>query len=116
MPAITATDMTDAGAVDVFITTLDGSTDSLVYNPGKAPVLVLNNVTAGSLSPVIDGAGATAHVCKGVGEIDLTGGYEVGAIAAGESVAIRLKSIEAYLKGAIDIASGTGIEAQLLEF
>lgn len=116
MPTIAATDMTGAGAVDVTVTTLDGATDAFTYNPGKAPVLVLNNVTAGSLSPVIDGDGATTHVCPGVGEIDLTGGYEVGAIAAGESVAIRLKSIEAYLKGDIDVTDGTGIEAQLLEF
>lgn len=116
MPAITATDMTAVGAVDVTITTLDGSTDTLTYNPGKAPVLVLNNVTAGSLSPVIDGDGATTHVCAGVGTVDVSGGFAVGSIAAGDSVAIRLKSVEAYLKGTIDITSGTGIEAQLLEF
>lgn len=116
MATITATDMTALGAVAVTVTTLDGSSDTFTYNPGKAPILVLNNVTAGALSPVIDGAAGTTYDCSGLGSVDVSGGYAVGSIAAGDTVAIRLKTIEAYLKGAIGITSATGIEAQLLEF
>lgn len=116
MATITATDMTAVGAVDAVITTLDGTDDTFSYNPGKDPVLVLTNNTAGAISPTITGSAATTVNCDGVGEIDVSTGFAVGSIADGDSTAIRLKSIEAYLKGTIDISSGTGLDAQLLEF
>lgn len=116
MATITPTDMKAAGAVDTTTTTLDGSSDTFAYNPGKEPVLIFNNTTAGAISPVITGSGATEYVCEGVGPIDLSGGFNVGSIAAGASVTIRLRSIDHWLRGTIDITSGTDLEAQLLEF
>lgn len=117
MASITPTNMiAAAGTVSVTETTLTG-TDDFVYSSAKKPILILRNPTAGSLSPVIDGDAASAnHKVVGVGSIDLTGGYAVGAIAAGASVSIKLSTIEKYLVGTIALTAGGGLVATLLEF
>lgn len=115
MPAITATDVYATGVVTVTETTLNGSTDTLTYNTGRRAVLVLRNATAGALTPVIDGDGATTVHVPGVGSVDLSGGYSVGSIAAGAVKSIYLDSISEYLAGDISITGGTGIIATLLE-
>lgn len=115
MPAITATAIKGSAVATVARTTLNG-TDSFVYNGNKRPVLLLKNPTGGAISPVIDGADAdAAYAVPGVGEQDLTGGYAVGAIAAGAEARINLEDISAYLQGTIAINSGSGLEAALLE-
>jgi hypothetical protein len=114
MPAITATPLTGLGKRAVTETTLNG-TDSLVYDQSKTPILVLRNPTAGALSPVIDGNGGTTVNVNGIGVVDVSGGYAVGAIAAGEAVAIPLVTIREYLQGTIAITGGTGLVASLLE-
>lgn len=97
------------------MTTL-GASDTFVYNANTKPVLYLNNVTAGALTPNIDGDGGTTHPCSGIGDIDVSGGLTLASIGAGATVAIPLNSISAYLKGTITVTGGTGIEASLLEF
>jgi hypothetical protein len=114
MPAITATRI-GFGSKTVTETTLNG-TDSLTYNEAANPVLILRNPTAGALTPVIDGDGATTVADYGLGRVDVSTGYSVGSIAAGGVAAIRLNTIKDYLKGAIAVNSGTGLVAQLLEF
>lgn len=114
MPAITATELKGLGTIAVTETTLDGS-DSLVYDASKEQVLILRNPTSGAISPVIDGnASSNAFGVDGVGSLDLTGGYQVGSIAAGAVKAIRLSTIRHYLEGTIAINSGTGLVAVLL--
>lgn len=117
MPAITASSIQGSGDKAVTVTTLDGSTDTLSYNPGRNPILILNNVTGGSLSPNIVGDAADASFpVQGVGEIDLSTGFDLAAIAAGEVVAVPLNSIGKYLAGtSVTVSGGTGIEASLLE-
>jgi hypothetical protein len=115
MPAITATDMTGAGKRAVTVTTLNG-TDSLTYTADKAPVLILRNDTGSPVSPVIEGADATTEAVAGIGAVDVSGGYAVGSIADGAEVAVPLRSIAAYLVGAVTITSGSGLDAVLLEF
>lgn len=115
MPAITATKVNAAGTNAITLTTLDGATDSLVYDESKTQVLVLQNATAGALTPVIDGAGGTTVNAPGVGSVDVSAGYSVGSIAAGAQKAIVLSTISAYLQGVIAITGGTGIVAMLLE-
>lgn len=115
MATITPTDMTGSGDRSVTVTTL-GASDTFTYNSTKKPVLVLNNVTAGALTPNIDGDGATTVQCTGVGTIDVSGGFDVSSVAAGETVAIPLNSISAYLSGTIALTGADGMEAQLLEF
>lgn len=115
MAAIAATNMQGAGSRAVTVTTL-GASDTLVYNPDKSPVLILNNVTAGALTPNIDGAGGTTTPVAGVGSVDVSGGYTTPSIAAGAVHAIPLASIAKYLQGVITVTGGDGIEASLLEF
>lgn len=92
------------------------ASDTFTYKAGQWQILILRNGTAGSLTPIIDGAGATTIPVQGVGSVDVSAGYSVGAIAAGAQVAIPLDTIQAYLVGVIAITGGTGLSASLLEF
>ena len=116
MATIVSTLMTGTGARNVTQTTLTGTADTFTYVSSARPILVLFNDTGGSLSPVIDGDGATSVQVPTVGSVDVSGGYAVGSIAAGESKAIPLDTISAYLSGTIAITTGTGLVASLLHF
>lgn len=115
MATITPTDMTGLGARAVTITTL-GASDTFVFTRAKAPILILNNVTGGGLTPKIDGDGGTVVPVDGIGDVDVSAGLTLASIGAGDSVAIPLNTISGYLSGTIAVTGGTGIEAQLLEF
>lgn len=115
MAEITATTMTGTGGRAVTVTTL-GASDTLTYSSAKEPVLILNNVTGGALTPNIDGDGSTTIEVAGYGSLDVSAGYTTSSIGAGASLAIPLSTISAYLKGTITVTGGDGIEAQLLEF
>jgi len=115
MASITATDISGTGTKTVTVTTLDGSSDTFVYNESKLPQLIMHNPTGSPISPVIDGDGATTVTVPGVGSVSVSGGYSVGSIAASATVYINLYDIRKYLSGTIDITSGTGLECQLLE-
>lgn len=117
MATIAATNMQGTGQRAVTLITLTGTADTFTYKESTRPVLIMRNATAGALSPVIDGAGATTVSVPGVTQaLDVSGGYAVGSIAAGAAVAIPLYSIREYLKGAIAITGGTGLVCSLLEF
>lgn len=111
MATITATSLSGSGSRAVTVTTL-GASDTFVYVPGS--ILVLNNVTAGALTPNIDGDGGSTVPVRGVGSVDVSGGYDVPSIGAGSSAAIPLDTIAKYLQGTIAVTGGDGIEAQLL--
>jgi hypothetical protein len=115
MATITPTAMTGSGARVVAVTTL-GASDTFVYTKSKKPVLVLDNVTAGALTPNIDGAGGSTVPVAGVGSVSVASGLTLASIAAGAKVAIPLESIEAYLQGVIALTGGTGIKASILEY
>ncbi len=114
MAAITATSMAGLGVRAVTITTL-GASDTLTYDATKVQTLIFNNVTAGALTPKIDGDGGTTVNVDGLGSIDVSAGLTLASIAAGDSVAVRLKTISGYVAGVVTVTGGTGIEAQLLE-
>jgi hypothetical protein len=111
MPLIVATSKAANGAIPVTETTLDGS-DSLIYTRGGE--LTLRNPTGGALSPVIDGDGGGNLNVDGLGVVDLSAGYALGSIAAGDVITVKLDTIKAYLAGAIAINSGTALIATLL--
>lgn len=115
MATIVATSMQGAGKRAVTMTTMTAS-DTLTYKAGQGQILILRNGTAGALTPIIDGAGATTVPVQGIGSVDVSTGYSVGSIAAGAQVAIPLDTISAYLVGVITITGGTGLSASLLEF
>lgn len=115
MATIVATSIQGAGKRAVTQTTMTAS-DTFTYKSGQGQILILRNGTAGSLTPVIDGAGSTTFPVQGIGSVDVSTGYSVGSIAAGAQVAIPLDTIRAYLVGVIAITGGTGLSASLLEF
>ena len=114
MAAITSTSMGGSGARVVTRTTL-GSSDTFTYNAHANPILILDNVTGGALTPNIDGAGGSTVPVKGVGSVSVASGLTLASIASGACVAIPLTSISAYLQGVITITDGSGIKATLLE-
>lgn len=114
MPAITKSTVTGLN-FDVTETTLDG-TDSLEHTSGKGELLILRNGTASPITPTIVGADASTVFVPSIGNVDVSGGYSPGAIAAGSVVTIRLDAISGYLTGDISITSGTGLDAQILTF
>ena len=116
MATIVATNANQNGTVAVTETTLTGTLDTFTYRSGVDQTLILRNATAGALSPVIDGDGATTLAVAGVGTIDISTGFAVGSIAAGEVKSIKTDSIARYLVGAISITTGTGLVATLLEY
>lgn len=116
MPALTATSTLGVGSRSVSRVTLGASGNTLTYRQGFGDILQLINTTAGALSPVIVGAGATTTDINGLGTVTVSAGYAVGSIPATTGqVMIPLDSIGQYLKGAIDITSGTGLIANVIQ-
>jgi hypothetical protein len=116
MATIVKTSMAGNGVRTMTETTLTGTADTFTYTPARRAILVLRNPTGGALTPIIDGAGGTTVPVAGVGNVDVSGGYAVGSIPAGQSRVIPLDTISEYLKGAIAITGGTGLVASLLEY
>lgn len=114
MPAIVATSMAKGKPRASTRTTLGASGNSIAFTPGAGQVLVLHNPTGGSLTPTITGSASVATELDGAGEINFAAGLSLGAIAAGAQLVVHLDSIAQYLKGTIDITSGTGLVATLL--
>lgn len=115
MADIVKTSVTGSGQKAVTVTTL-GASDTLVFKDGVDASLVLNNVTAGALTPLIQGADAITENCKGLLPFDTSVGLTLTSIGIGDTVIIPLDSISAYLKGIVTVTGGDGIEAQLLEY
>jgi hypothetical protein len=95
------------------VTTL-GSSDTLVYKRGAGQILVLDNVTAGALTPKIDGADGTTIQVPGSVPVDVSAGYTLPSIGAGARAAVPLDSIWAFLQGVVTVTGGSGIKAVLL--
>lgn len=113
MAVITATSMTGSGSRALAVTTL-GSSDTLTYTKGA--ILILDNVTAGALTPLLDGADGTTVQVAGIGSVSVAAGYTVPSIAAGARAVIPLDTISAYLQGVVTVTGGSGIKASLLTF
>lgn len=116
MATITATNMQGSGIKAVTEVTLTGTSDTFTYTASSNPVLIIRNPTGGGITALIDGSGATTVAVGGVGNVDISGGYSTGAIAAGACKAIELSTISKYLAGTIAITGGTGLVCSLLEF
>lgn len=112
MPAIVATSLAQGGVRTSTRTTLGSSGNTFTYVPGS--VLILHNATGGSLTPTIDGDGGTSAFAMGFGTITVSSGLSLGAIASGAQILVPLDDIAQYLKGTVDITSGSGLVATLL--
>jgi len=114
MAVIAKTSVRPSGAVTVTRTTLTSS-DTFVYDASRDPVLILDNVTAGALTPNIDGDGGTTVNTPNLGSVSVASGLTLASIPAGVCVSIRLSTISSYLQGTVTITGGTGIRASILE-
>lgn len=114
MSLIVPTTVSAVGATVVNTTTM-AATSTLTYERDLNPVLILRNGTAGPLTVNIRGNNANSATVSGIGPVSLTGGFSTGAIAAGATVAIPLRTIERWLEGTVvNLTGGTGISAQLI--
>lgn len=111
MPLIVATSMQGTGQRALTETTCTAS-DTITYEAGD--ILIFRNPTGGSLSPIIDGAAGSTWPVDGLGDVNISAGYAVGAIAAGQARVIPLDTIRAYLQGVITITGATGLVASML--
>lgn len=111
MATITGTTLQGSGSRVVTSTTL-GASDTFTFNDGD--ILLIQNDTAGAITPNIVGDEAANVSVPGVGNVDVSGGYDVPSIADGAEVAIPLSSISKYLKGTITLTGADGAEAKLL--
>ena len=111
MAVIASTNLSGPGDRELNVTTL-GESDTLTYTDGA--VLIINNVTVGTITPVITGADASTVPVPGVGEVDVSGGFTLSAILAGEQAVIPLNAIRNYLVGVTTVTAADGAEAALL--
>jgi len=114
MATIAPTNVSGSGVVSVTETIL-GASDTFIFKRNKRQKLILRNDTVGALTPNIDGDGSSDVGIDGIGSIDVSGGFDVGSMAADEVVSINTDSIREYLKGTIEITGGTGLVAILME-
>ncbi|HEV8077509.1 MAG TPA: hypothetical protein VGP45_03900 [Marinobacter sp.] len=113
MATIAPTSMTGSGERDITFTTATAS-DTFVYVPGS--VLIINNDTGSPITPNIVGDEATTAACPGVGNVDVSGGFDFASIADGDFAAVPVDSIRAYLAGDIAMTGADGAEIALLTF
>ena len=114
MAVIAITDVNIRETTPVTETTL-GASDTFLFKAAKDQLMILNNGTAGALTPNIDGDGGTTVAVSGVGDVDVSGGYTLDSIGAGDIVVLRLTSISKYCQGVVTITGGDGITVTLLE-
>lgn len=109
----TISGLTEAAVIEKI--TLDGSNDALSFSSSYRNILILDNDTGGSLSPVLSGEDASNVTVQGLGVVDVSGGTDAfGAIADGESKAFMINTVSDYLASSVTITGGTGLVATLL--
>lgn len=103
-----------SGAVTTGVSILD-DTDQFIYQPDANQVMILRNPTGSPISPILTGNNvSSAHLIKTYGYVDLTGGFPVGAIASGQSVAIPLETVRLWIKGERSfINGGAGLQCSI---
>ncbi len=113
MATIAPTIMVGGAATIVSVLTL-GASDDFVFDSASGQIMVLNNVTAGILSVVIDGADGTIVQVDGLDPIDVSGGFTFD-LAVAEVRAIKLGGIREYLQGSITITGADASEAFIVQ-
>lgn len=113
MAAIAQSTIKNTNGAQPITTVTMSASDTIVYSSGTDQVLKFINTTAGSLTATIIGSTATTVSPAGLGgTVSVAAGYPV-TVAAGQSKAVRLDSIAAYLSGTISITGAAGMLVQL---
>lgn len=97
----------------IAMTTL-GASDYFEYRAGTGQILFLRNPTAGTISPLIDGADGFSVPIPGWGLRGVSAGYTAFAITTTQAKLLWLDTIPGYLQGQVFITSGAGLVAGLL--
>ena len=116
MATVTAYDVRLLGRQAITPTTLTAD-DDFVLNT-RQQVLVVSNTTGGDLTINILGDQATTVACPGVGNVDVSGGFDA-LVSDGQTIYIPINSIRSYLSDTTNqpnITGGTGLAAYILEF
>lgn len=115
MAIITKNIISGSEQIPVTNTILTAS-DTIEYTKGVNSTLVIFNMTAGAIAPLITGDQATTTPNSGAGNIDVSGGFLMTPIAPGETVAMPLDGISAYLKGAVTLTWADSASAYIAEY
>lgn len=111
MAAISAINGKQNGAFAAPISTLSAD-DTITIDRSKKQLLVFRNTTGGSLTVKIDGDGGTAVSVPGLGNVDVSAGLSI-PVAAGQSVAVALSTVDAYCQGVVHLTGAATLTAQL---
>lgn len=86
--------------------------DSLTYTAARDQILYLYNPTGAALTANLDGSnGTNISVPNTGGDVfDVSIGKDV-LVASGETQAVRLKDVSAYLAGVVNVTGGVGLVA-----
>jgi len=96
------------GAKDLIINLLDDN-ETFAYKQDADQVMIIHNTSGDTITPILKGTSASsAYKVSGLGELDLTGGYQIGDILDGESVIIPLESVRKWIAGISSIENGSG--------
>ena len=113
MAVLTKTTTQGVGARTATVTVASAS-DTFAFSKGTSQILILNNITAGALTPNLVGSAATDVGVPGYGTLDVSGGYTTPSVAAGAQVVIPLDSISSFLTGEVTVTGADGMEVVLL--
>lgn len=111
MAAISSIEANVVGDFSAPLTTLTSS-DTITFAPNRVQLLVIRNPTGGSLTLKIDGDGGTTVAVPGLGNVSVSGGYDI-VVGAGLSRAVRLSSIGAYCQGVVTLTGAASCIVQL---
>ncbi|AGH31826.1 hypothetical protein SLPG_00032 [Salicola phage CGphi29] len=114
MATIASTKVQGSGEIAVTKTTLTAS-DTFDFNSGQELLLVIDNGSGSPVTPNIVGDEATTVTVSGIGEIDVSTGYDFDEIADGEAVVLNVSTVNKYLSGTIDLTGADGADAYILE-
>ncbi len=111
MAAISSIEANVVGDFSAPLTTLTSS-DTITFSANRVQLLVIRNPTGGSLTLKIDGDGGTTVAVPGLGNVSVSGGYDI-VIGAGLSRAVRLSTISGYCQGVVTLTGAASCVVQL---
>jgi hypothetical protein len=101
------------GRVSVTVNTLTAS-DTLVYSGGTNQCLIVSNATGDEVTLNIDGSGSTTITPQGYGgTLSVSSGYNI-TIPDGETKAVKLDKIAAFLRGTVTLTGADDCTAMLI--
>lgn len=107
------------GGQETNLVKLDLSAGPHALNYNNSYVLYVDNKDGGNVTVNLLGNGVASHNCSGYGDIDVSAGFDF-VVAAGETKALRLTSVSAFMGAAgnavaVTITGATNSEGWLIK-